>query len=71
MAHTTKDKTKLLARVRRIKGQAEAVERALEAELGEIGEQWDPGTLALEPVLVKPKRGGVEVTLVTLVWVAL
>jgi DNA-binding FrmR family transcriptional regulator len=31
MAHTIKDRTKLLARVRRIKGQAEAVERALEA----------------------------------------
>ncbi|CAN5513908.1 metal/formaldehyde-sensitive transcriptional repressor [soil metagenome] len=34
MAHTIKEKSKLLARVRRIKGQAEAVERALEAELG-------------------------------------
>ncbi|MFC6792650.1 metal/formaldehyde-sensitive transcriptional repressor [Methylobacterium komagatae] len=34
MAHTIKEKTKLLARVRRIKGQAEAVERALDAELG-------------------------------------
>ena len=34
MAHTIKEKTKLLARVRRIKGQVEAVERALEAELG-------------------------------------
>ena len=34
MSHTVKDRTKLLARVRRIKGQAEAVERALEAELG-------------------------------------
>lgn len=32
--HTIKDKNKLIARVRRIKGQAEAVERALESELG-------------------------------------
>jgi DNA-binding FrmR family transcriptional regulator len=32
--HTVKDKAKLVARVRRIKGQAEALERALEAELG-------------------------------------
>jgi DNA-binding FrmR family transcriptional regulator len=32
MSHTTKHKTKLLARVRRLKGQMEAVERALEAE---------------------------------------
>jgi DNA-binding FrmR family transcriptional regulator len=34
MSHTIKDKRKLVARVRRIKGQADAVERALEAELG-------------------------------------
>ncbi|MDF2117923.1 metal/formaldehyde-sensitive transcriptional repressor [Roseiarcaceae bacterium H3SJ34-1] len=32
--HTIKDKAKLVARVRRIKGQAEALERALQAELG-------------------------------------
>jgi DNA-binding FrmR family transcriptional regulator len=31
--HTTKDKARLMARVRRIKGQAEALERALENEL--------------------------------------
>lgn len=34
MSHTIKEKSKLLARVCRIKGQVEAVERALEAELG-------------------------------------
>lgn len=34
MAHTTREKNKLLARVRRIRGQVEAVERALEAERG-------------------------------------
>ena len=34
MAHTIRDKSKLIARIRRIKGQAEAVERALEAEIG-------------------------------------
>ena len=32
MAHTIRDKVKLLARVRRIKGQCEAIERALDAE---------------------------------------
>jgi DNA-binding FrmR family transcriptional regulator len=32
--HTIKEKAKLIARVRRIKGQAEALERALEQELG-------------------------------------
>ena len=34
MAHTTRGKTKLLNRVRRIRGQVEAVERALESENG-------------------------------------
>ena len=34
MAHTIKGKSKLLGRVRRIRGQIEAVERALEAEIG-------------------------------------
>ena len=34
MSHTIKEKSKLLARVRRIKGQMEAIERALESELG-------------------------------------
>ena len=32
MAHTIREQAKLLARVRRLKGQMEAVERALEAE---------------------------------------
>ncbi len=32
MAHTLRDKDKLLARIRRLKGQMEAVERALQAE---------------------------------------
>lgn len=32
MSHTTRHKSKLLARVRRIKGQIEAIERSLEGE---------------------------------------
>ncbi len=34
MTHTIREKRKLLARVRRIRGQVEAVERALEREMG-------------------------------------
>lgn len=34
MTHTVRDKARLLARVRRIRGQVEAVERALDAEVG-------------------------------------
>jgi DNA-binding FrmR family transcriptional regulator len=34
LTHTIREKTKLLNRVRRIRGQVEAVERALEQEIG-------------------------------------
>ncbi len=34
MSQTTREKTKLLNRIRRIRGQVEAIERALEAEIG-------------------------------------
>ena len=34
MSHTIREKQKLLARVRRIRGQVEAIERALENEFG-------------------------------------
>ena len=34
MTHTVRDKQKLLARVRRIRGQVEAIERALGGEAG-------------------------------------
>jgi DNA-binding FrmR family transcriptional regulator len=34
VGHTVRDKAKLLGRVRRIRGQVEALERALEAEKG-------------------------------------
>ncbi|MDC8758088.1 metal/formaldehyde-sensitive transcriptional repressor [Janthinobacterium fluminis] len=34
MGHTSREKTKLLNRVRRLRGQVEAIERALEGESG-------------------------------------
>ena len=34
MSHTIKHKSKLIGRIRRIKGQIEPVERALESEIG-------------------------------------
>jgi len=34
MSHTIREKTKLLHRVRRLRGQVEAIERALEVESG-------------------------------------
>lgn len=37
MSHTVKEKQKLLNRVRRIRGQVDAIERALEDEIGCVG----------------------------------
>ena len=34
MTHTVREKAKLLARVRRMRGQVEAIERAIESEAG-------------------------------------
>ena len=34
MPHTIRDKEKLIARVRRLKGQIEGIERALEVSIG-------------------------------------
>jgi DNA-binding FrmR family transcriptional regulator len=34
MSHTIRDKQKLLSRIRRIRGQVEGIERALESEAG-------------------------------------
>lgn len=34
MAHTIREKSKLLTRTRRLRGQVEAIERALEGEVG-------------------------------------
>ena len=38
MAHTAKDKKKLLNRVRRIRGQVDAIERSLEEEMEECNQ---------------------------------
>lgn len=34
MTHTVRERSKLLTRIRRIRGQVDAIERALEAEIG-------------------------------------
>lgn len=41
---------------------------ALETDLAAVQADWDPTTETLERVVVKPKRGGVSVQLVGLVW---
>ena len=41
---------------------------ALEADLAAVQTEWDPATDELQRTLVKPKRGGVSVQLVGLLW---
>jgi hypothetical protein len=41
---------------------------ALEADLATVQAEWDPAAEALQRAIVKPKRGGVSVQLVGLVW---
>jgi hypothetical protein len=45
------------------------VQERLEAEIQSITAAWDLSNEPFERVLVKPKRGGVSIQLVTLVWV--
>ena len=41
---------------------------ALEADLAQVQAGWDPSTEALQRAVVKPKRGGVSVQIVGLLW---
>ncbi|MGE3273786.1 MAG: ATP-binding protein [Vicinamibacterales bacterium] len=49
--------------------EREEMATSLENELRTIADRWDPAALPTDTVLVKPRRGGVEVQLVALVWV--
>ena len=50
--------------------RGDEVSRALEADLQAVAARWDEGRdQALERVLIKPKRGGISVQLVALVWI--
>jgi len=48
--------------------QREALAETLEQELQVVQDAWHPGGEVFERVVVRPKRGGVQVQLVALVW---
>lgn len=62
MAHTAQQKDKLIARVRRIKGQLEAVERALEAQAtcAEVLRQLASARGALSGLTVEVMEGHLQ-----------
>ncbi|MCC7032579.1 MAG: ATP-binding protein [Acidobacteria bacterium] len=70
MSREAADVARAEANVEVLTQQLADVQTALEAEMRAVGEQWDPATEELERVVVKPKRGGVSVQVLGLVWQA-
>jgi hypothetical protein len=64
------DVTRAASTVAVLEGQLAECRAALEADLARVQAEWDPATEDLLRTLVKPKRGGVSVQLVGLVWCA-
>ena len=62
------DVTRATENVTALTQQQRDLQAALEADLQAVAAEWDLSAEALERVLVKPKRGGVSVQLVALVW---
>ena len=63
------DVTRASENVTALKAQLSDLETAMQDDLQEVTSDWDLSNEPFERVLVKPKRGGVSVQLVALVWV--
>lgn len=68
MSRESADVARAEANVEALAQQLADLQAALETDLQAVGEQWDPAADDLERVVVKPKRGGVSVQLIGLVW---
>jgi hypothetical protein len=65
----SQDVTRATENVNALKAQESDLQNQMQADLQAVTAQWDLSNEPFERVLVKPKRGGVSVQLVTLVWV--
>jgi hypothetical protein len=65
----SQDVTRANENVNALKIQASELQAAMESDLQAVSADWDLSNEPFERVLVKPKRGGVSVQLVALVWV--
>jgi hypothetical protein len=63
------DVTRATETVAALQAQLAELEAAMEADLQAVAADWDLTAEPFERVLVKPRRGGVSVQLVALVWV--
>jgi len=68
VGRASKDVTRAEADLDAVKDQQQQLTDTLNQELQDVSTQWDAATETLDRVVVKPKRGGVSVQLVALVW---
>ena len=69
VTRAAQDVARAEAEVTALREKRDQIAGALEQELQTIASQWEARKTPLERVLVKPKRGGVSVQLVALVWI--
>ena len=67
-AKEAEDVTRASGRVGDVEQEVADLEAELQHEVDALTAEWDPAALAVEPIGLKPKRGGVDVQLVSLVW---
>jgi hypothetical protein len=65
----SEDVTRANENVTVLKTQLSDLEAQMQADIEQVGADWNLSKEPFDRVLVKPKRGGVSVQLVTLVWV--
>ena len=65
----TQDVARASENVTALRTQLAGLESQMEADLQSVTADWDLSNEPFDRVLVKPKRGGVSVQLVALVWV--
>jgi Skp family chaperone for outer membrane proteins len=70
IGRAAQDVERAKADVADLQAKRNALTQTLEEELKAISDRWDARDEPLERVTVRPKRGGVSVQLVALVWVA-
>ncbi len=65
----SQDVTRATENVNALKDQLAQIEADMQADIQAVTADWELANEPFERVLVKPKRGGISVQLVTLVWV--
>jgi hypothetical protein len=68
VSRASQDVVRAEAEVTALRAKRDEIARSLEQELQAIAARWEARDAPMERVLVKPKRGGVSVQLVALVW---